>query len=55
LEDGSIIVVITEYQSRVDPSGKITSKTAGEIIKGTGQFQGRKGTYSPTGRWFEIV
>ncbi len=49
-EDGSSIVVRNEYSSITDPSGKLSSKSAGEIIKGTGRFEGIKGTYSSTGK-----
>jgi hypothetical protein len=51
-EDGSSIVVRVEYRSMTDPSGKISSKTTGEIIKGTARFVGIKGAYSSTGKYF---
>jgi hypothetical protein len=49
-EDGSSIIVGLEFRSIADPSGKISTKTTGEIIKGTGRFAGIKGTYSSTGK-----
>jgi hypothetical protein len=54
-EDGSSIVVRNEYSSITDPSGKLSSKSAGEIIKGTGRFEGIKGTYSSTGKRFPPI
>jgi len=49
-EDGSSIIVRLEFRSIADPSGKISTKTVGEIIKGTGRFEGIKGTFSSTGK-----
>ena len=54
-EDGSNIIVKLEYRLIADPSGKISTKTAGEIIKGTGRYKGIKGTYSSTGKPFPPV
>ena len=54
-EDGSSIVTRNEHRSIADPNGKISTKTAGEIIKGTGRFQGIKGTYSSTGRMLPSI
>ncbi len=49
-EDGSSIIPRVEYRSIADPSGKISTKTVGEIIKGTGRYEGIKGTFSSTGK-----
>jgi hypothetical protein len=49
-EDGSSIITRVEYRSIADPSGKISTKTAGEIVKGTGRYEGIKGTFSSTGK-----
>jgi hypothetical protein len=49
-EDGSSIVIRNEFRSIADSSGKISTKAAGEIIRGTGRFEGIKGTFSSTGK-----
>jgi hypothetical protein len=49
-EDGSNITIRNEFRSTVDQSGKISTKAAGEIIKGKRRFEGIKGTYSSTGK-----
>ena len=49
-EDGSSIIVRNEYRSITDSTGKISTKTVGEIIKGTGRYEGAKGTFSSTGK-----
>jgi hypothetical protein len=49
-EDGSSIIARSEYRTIADPSGKISTRAAGEIIKGTGRFGGIKGTFSATGK-----
>ena len=49
-EEGSSIIATLEYRSIADPSGKISTKTTDEIIKGTGRFEGIKGTFSSTGK-----
>ena len=48
-EDRSSIIAKLEFRAIPDASGKISTKTTGEIIKGTGRFGGIKGTYSSTG------
>jgi hypothetical protein len=54
-EDGSSIITRIEYRSIADPSGKISTKTTGEIIKGTSRLGGIKGTYSSTGKMFPRI
>ena len=49
-EDESSIVIKLDYRAIADSSGKISTKAAGEMIKGTGRFQGIKGTFSSTGK-----
>ena len=49
-EDGSSIIVSLEYRSIADASGKISTKTTGQIIKGTKRYEGIKGTFSSTGK-----
>ena len=49
-EDGSSIIGRLEFRSIADPSGKFSTKTTGELIKGTGRFEGIKGTFSSTGK-----
>ena len=51
-EDGSTIVIRNQQLLVPDTSGKVSSKTTGELIKGTGRFEGIKGTTSSTGRNF---
>jgi hypothetical protein len=54
-EDGSSIIATIEYRTIADPSGKISTKAKGEIIKGTGRYKGIKGTYSSTGKMFPRI
>ena len=54
-EDESSIISRIEYRTIADPSGKISTKTTGEIIKGTSRFGGIKGTYSSTGKMFPRI
>jgi hypothetical protein len=54
-EDESSIIGRFEYSTMADPSGKMSSKSVGEIIKGTGRYQGIKGTFSSTGKVFPPV
>ncbi len=54
-EDGSSIVARNEYRTITDPSGKISSKTTGEMTKGTGRFEGIKGTYTSAGKVFPLI
>jgi len=49
-EDGSSIIIRLEYRQTVDASGKISTKTVGEIVKGTRRYEGIKGTFSSTGK-----
>ena len=49
-EDESSIIIKLDYRAIADPSGKISTKAAGEMIKGTGRFKGIKGTFSSTGK-----
>jgi hypothetical protein len=49
-EDESSIVIKLDFRSIADASGKISTKAAGEMIKGTGRFAGIKGTFSSTGK-----
>jgi hypothetical protein len=49
-EDRSSIIAKLDFRSIADPSGKISTQGAGEIIKGTGRFEGIKGTFSSTGK-----
>jgi hypothetical protein len=51
-EDGSTIVVRTQRLMIADKSGSYSAKTTGEILKGTGRFEGIKGTVSAAGRNF---
>lgn len=48
-QDGSTIITRTQRLMVADKSGTSSAKTTGEIIKGTGRFQGIKGTASGTG------
>ena len=48
-QDGSTIVVRTQRLMVADKSGAYSAKVTGEIIKGTGRFEGIKGTASGTG------
>ena len=49
-EDGSSIIATLEYRSIADPTGKISTRATGQIIKGAGRFEGIKGTYSSSGK-----
>jgi len=51
-EDGSTIVLRNQRMLVTDQSGKVSAKVTGEIIKGTGRFEGIKGTISATGKNF---
>jgi hypothetical protein len=51
-EDGSTIVVRTQRLMVADKSGNLSAKSTVELIKGTGRFEGIKGTGSSTGRNF---
>jgi hypothetical protein len=54
-EDGSTIVTTYDQRAIADPSGKWSSKITGEIIKGTGRFEGIEGTTSTIGKQFPDV
>ena len=47
--DGSTIVTRTQRLMSADKGGTYSAKATGEIIKGTGRFQGIKGTISGSG------
>ena len=49
-EDGCSIIAKLDFRSVTDPSGRISTKAGGEIIKGTGRFQDTKGTVSTAGK-----
>ncbi len=51
-EDGATIVVRFQRVLVPDTSGKLSAKTTTELIKGTGRFEGIKGTTSSTGKVF---
>ncbi len=51
-EDGSTIVARTQRLMVRDQSGTLSAKVTSELIKGTGRFEGIKGTGSATGRQF---
>jgi len=51
-EDGSTIVNRTQRLLVPDQSGNYSAKVTGELIKGTGRFEGIKGTASATGKNF---
>jgi hypothetical protein len=51
-DDGSTIVIRFQRLMVPDQSGGISAKASSEIIKGTGRFQGIKGTASATGKNF---
>ncbi len=51
-EDGSTIATRNTRLTVVDKSGKPSAKTTGEIIKGTGRFEGIKGTADATAKPF---
>lgn len=48
-EDGSKIITKFDQRATADSSGKISVKSTGEIVKGTGRFEGIKGTESGIG------
>jgi hypothetical protein len=48
-EDGSKIITKFDQRATADSSGKISAKSTGEIVKGTGRFEGIKGTESGIG------
>ena len=50
-EDGSKIITKFEQDNIADESGKLTAaKATGEILKGTGRFEGIKGNFTFTGK-----
>jgi hypothetical protein len=51
-EDGSTIVNRTQRLMVPDNSGNFSAKNTSEILKGTGRFEGIKGTGSATGKNF---
>ena len=51
-KDGATIVVRVQRLTIPDTSGSYSAKTTSEIIKGTGRFEGIKGTASATGENF---
>jgi hypothetical protein len=51
-EDGSTIVVRLQRLMVADKSGNYSAKNTTELIKGTGRFEGIKGTGSSTGKNF---
>ena len=51
-EDGSTIVTRDPTINGSDKSGNLSAKVTGELIKGTGRFEGIKGTVSATGKNF---
>ena len=51
-EDGATIVVRFQRIMVTGQSGNLSAKTSSEIIKGTGRFEGIKGTSSGTGKNF---
>jgi hypothetical protein len=51
-EDGSTVVIRFQRLSVYEPSGTASAKVTSEIIKGTGRFEGIKGTASATGKNF---
>jgi len=51
-DDGSIIVNRFQRLMVTNQSGSLTAKATSEIIKGTGRFEGIKGTASLTGKNF---
>lgn len=54
-EDGSTIIASFRQVLEADPKGKLEyyTKTTGEILKGTGRFEGIKGSSSATGKQFK--
>jgi hypothetical protein len=51
-EDGSTVVIRFQRLTTKEPSGNLSAKVTSEIIKGTGRFEGIKGTSSGTGKTF---
>ena len=51
-EDGSKIVARNQRLMVRDQSGNLSAKVTTELIKGTGRFEGIKGTASATGKTF---
>ncbi len=51
-EDKSTVVVRTQRLFVRDQSGNLSAKVTSELIKGTGRFEGIKGTGSATGKNF---
>jgi hypothetical protein len=54
-EDGSTIVTTSDQRSIADPSGNFSSRITGEILEGTGRFEGIKGGISTIGKQFPDV
>ena len=51
-EDGSTIIVRAQRLMVADKPGTFSAQMPGELIKGTGRFEGIKGTTSATGKNF---
>ena len=53
--DGSTIITSFHQLLEADPEGKVAyyTKSTGEILKGTGRFEGIKGSLSGTGKQFK--
>jgi hypothetical protein len=51
-EDGSIVVNRTQRLMVADQSGNLSAKVTSEFVKGTGRFEGIKGTGSAAGKGF---
>ena len=51
-EDGSTVVTRTQRLMVPDKSGNFSAKVTGGLIKGTGRFEGIKGTISAVGKDF---
>jgi hypothetical protein len=54
-EDGSRIIARLDFRAVTDPSGKVSTEAKGEVIKGTGRFQGIKGTVSTAGKMLPSI
>ena len=52
-EDGSTFIVRNQRLLVADKSGNLSAKVTSEVIKGTGRFEGIKGTASAIGKTFE--
>ena len=52
-EDGSTFAVRNQRLLVADKSGNLSAKVTSEVIKGTGRFEGIKGTASAIGKTFE--